>query len=283
MVRWSVSSPNRGRPSAIRSASSAHTPATGPASTEATSSRATNASTPWATVRTGTPGTAVRRQHHGVRRGDVLDLDLRPEPHPVQELHQRPSGAGLDVGPDRLPVVDQVERVLDVAVRRQQQRLGRHAGLEVLDVLRGQRVQPGQPVGAADPDHRAVRQVDRRLAGDQGALLAERVAVVRGHAGVGRVGRTAPGRDSSGLVMSRTPGSGRRSRSAPRRSGSRAARPAAPTSGSASSTSVSMTTPQSRQTRCRWAPPSAAWYVGAPWPRCAWVTRPSSSSSSRVR
>ena len=148
MVRWSVSSPSRGRPSAIRSASSAHTPATGPASTEATSSRATNASTPCATVRTGTPGTAcgVSTTAYDVETSSTSTFDQNRIRS--RNSTSAPAVPGSTCSPDGLAVVDQVERVLDVAVRRQQQRLGRHAGLEVLDVLRGQRVQPGEPVGA---------------------------------------------------------------------------------------------------------------------------------------
>jgi len=47
-------------------------------------------------------------------------------------------------------------------------------------------VQPGQPVVAGHFDHRTVRQVDETLAAVKGALLAERVAVVPGDAGVHR-------------------------------------------------------------------------------------------------
>ena len=43
----------------MRSASSAHTPASGPARTVARSARGTNDSTPWAVTRDGAPGTPV--------------------------------------------------------------------------------------------------------------------------------------------------------------------------------------------------------------------------------
>ena len=88
--------------------------------------------------------------------------------------------------------------MLDVAVRGEEQRLGRLARGEVLEVLRGERVQPGQPVGAGDPHHVAVREVDRCLAGDEEPLLAVGVAVVGRHAGVGRVGGDGTGSGEGG-------------------------------------------------------------------------------------
>ena len=79
--------------------------------------------------------------------------------------------------------------MLDVSVRREEQRLGRLARREVLEVLRGERVQPAEPVGAADPHDAAVRQVDRGVARDELPLLAVGVAVVGRDALVGLVGR----------------------------------------------------------------------------------------------
>ena len=58
----------------------------------------------------------------------------------------------------RVPVVGEGQVVLDMALRAQDQRLGALAGLEVLELLGGQAVQPGQPVRAGDPDHLAVRR-----------------------------------------------------------------------------------------------------------------------------
>ncbi len=51
-------------------------------------------------------------------------------------------------------------------------------GCELRDRLRGERVEPGQPVLARDGEHRAVGQVDDGLTGCKPLLLAERVAVV---------------------------------------------------------------------------------------------------------
>src|ERR687898_602641 len=121
MVRWSVSTPIRGTPAAIRRASYAHIPA---------------------------------------RR------------------------AWLGVCPERLAVIDAVERMLEMTLRRQHQ--GGHAAarLQSRQVLRGQRVQPAQPVRAGDRDHAAVRQIHNALTLLQPALLAHRVAEMPGHAGV---------------------------------------------------------------------------------------------------
>src|SRR5664280_1117292 len=63
----------------------------------------------------------------------------------------------------------------------------------------------------------------------------------------------------------------------PRSATSRSTTPAT-TSGA-----TSVTVPQVRHTRWTWSASVATWYVGAPWPKCAWVTNPSSSSRSSVR
>ena len=91
--------------------------------------------------------------------------------------------------------------MLDVALRAEDQRLGGLARLEVLQVLGGQAVQPGQPVRAGDPDHAAVRAVHHPRAGGQRALLRVGVPVVRGDPASGSSPGTAPGAFSSGLSM----------------------------------------------------------------------------------
>jgi hypothetical protein len=116
--------------------------------------------------------------------GDVGDVDLHQEAHPVEELDERGRPAGLGVGGERLAVVDAGERVLDVSLRREDQRLGPAAGGQVEEVLGRQRVQPGQPVGPADADHLAVGEVDEPVVGLEHPLLAVERAVVGGHAGV---------------------------------------------------------------------------------------------------
>ena len=63
----------------------------------------------------------------------------------------------------------------------------RPAGLERLEVLGGQRVQPGEPVGPADPDDAAVGEVDEAVTASERALLAVERAVVRRHGGVDAV------------------------------------------------------------------------------------------------
>ena len=94
---------------------------------------------------------------------------------------QRLAGARLDVGPRRAVEVGQDEVVLDVPLRRQDQRLGAGAVGEPLEVLAGQAVQPGEPVGARDREHVAVAAVDQARPLGERALLAQRVAVVGGH------------------------------------------------------------------------------------------------------
>ena len=131
--------------------------------------------------------------HHRDVRGAVGDLDPVEELHRLQVRNQRLLGAGLDVRPGRLPVVDQVERVLDVAVRGEDQRLGGLADGEVADVLGEQQVQPGQPVLAGDGDDSAVREVDETGAVGEGTLLAEQVAVVPGDAFVHALGGDGAG------------------------------------------------------------------------------------------
>ena len=69
-------------------------------------------------------------------------------------------------------VVDEVQRVLDVALGGQDQRLARLPRRQAEQVLGRQRVQPAEPVGAGDGDDVAVRQVDDREALLEQALLA---------------------------------------------------------------------------------------------------------------
>ena len=114
--------------------------------------------------------------------GDDRDLDAHHEAHPVEELHQCCAPAGFGVGGERLAVVDAGEGVLDVALGAQDQRLGPLALGEVEEVLSGQRVQPRQPVGPADPHDVAMGEVDEPVVRLERALLAGEGAVVRGDA-----------------------------------------------------------------------------------------------------
>lgn len=70
--------------------------------------------------------------------------------------------------------------MLDVAVRGEDQRLGRPAGGQLADVLGEQQMEPAEPVVAGDGDDAVVREVHQTLAVGEGALFAEQIAVVRG-------------------------------------------------------------------------------------------------------
>ena len=91
---------------------------------------------------------------------EVRHLDTEQEAHRVEKATRRGGGAWFDVHPRRLTVIDEQQRMLDVPVRRRDQRLGRYAGRKRREVLCRQRVQPGQPVRPTDTDDRAMRQVD---------------------------------------------------------------------------------------------------------------------------
>ena len=73
--------------------------------------------------------------------------------------------------PQRRAVVSKREVVLDVALRAEHQRLCGLAGGQVLDVLRGQAVQPGQPVLPGDAQDAPVRAVDLACVAGQRSLL----------------------------------------------------------------------------------------------------------------
>ena len=79
------------------------------------------------------------------------------------------------------------------------QRRGRYAGPQGLEVLGRQRVQPRQPVGSADPDHATVREVHEPVAGSQRALLTVERAVVRRHGRVDAVAAHRAGKAQQGL------------------------------------------------------------------------------------
>lgn len=99
------------------------------------------------------------------------------------------AGARLDVGPGRAGQLGKHEVVLDVPLRREDQRLAAGAVAEPVEVLTGEAVQPGEPVGTGDGEHVAVAAVHQPGALGQQPLLAQRVAVVGGDGerGVGRV------------------------------------------------------------------------------------------------
>ena len=134
----------------------------------------------------------ARRRQDGPLLGHVTGVDAQQEAHRVEERQQRGRRAGLDVDPGGLTVVEQAQVVLRVPVRAQDERLrGRPRG-EGLQMLGREAVQPAQPVGPADSQHTAVRPVDDRDAFGEPALLAQGVAVVRGHPVVRRVGCDRP-------------------------------------------------------------------------------------------
>jgi hypothetical protein len=100
---------------------------------------------------------------------------------------------------ERRAVVDTAERVLDVALRAEDQCLGRGTGRQPGEVLGRQRVQPGQAVGALEPDDVAVREVDEAVAVLERALLLVEGAVVGGDRGVDAVTGYRSGRTRSGV------------------------------------------------------------------------------------
>ncbi|CAM5607122.1 hypothetical protein SPURM210S_04485 [Streptomyces purpurascens] len=104
------------------------------------------------------------------------------------------------MGPDRLAVVDEIQGVLDVAVRGEDQRLGGPAHGQLAHVLGEQQVQPGQPVLAGHSDDPPVREIDETAVGE-GTLLAEQVAVVGGDAFVHALGGDGAGQGQQGLFI----------------------------------------------------------------------------------
>ncbi|GAA3127053.1 hypothetical protein GCM10020001_055390 [Nonomuraea salmonea] len=120
-------------------------------------------------------------------------LDPQHEPHAVEVVDQALPGAGLDVGEHGLAVVDQRQVVLHAALQVEVERLRPLTWTQRVELLRGQIVEPFQPVGAGDADDLAVAAVDDRLSLRQRALLGEQVAVVGGYVGVRRVGGDCAG------------------------------------------------------------------------------------------
>ncbi len=111
--------------------------------------------------------------------GHVGDLDPQHEAHRVEPGDE--PGGGLGEQPRRHAVVDDGREVLDMPVRAQDQQLGRAERSETGQLLRGQRVQPAEPVRSGDRDHAEVRLVDDAAPGLERALLGDGVAVVPGH------------------------------------------------------------------------------------------------------
>ena len=127
--------------------------------------------------------TGADQGEHRPRVGHQRRLDAEQEDHALQPAQQRGAGTGLDIGPDGAVELGEHQVVLDVAVRREQQRLRAAAVGQPLEVLAGQVVQPGEPVGTGDGEDVAVAAVDQAGALGEHALLAQRIAVVRGDRG----------------------------------------------------------------------------------------------------
>ncbi len=138
--------------------------------------------------------------HHRDVLRPVGDFDAVEELHRFQIRDERVLGAGLDMGPDRLTVVHQIERVLDMAVRGEDERLGGLMRRQVADVLGEQQMQPAQPVLAAHGDDAAVREVHESGAVGKGTLLTEQVAVVGGDAFVHAFGGNGTGQGQQGTL-----------------------------------------------------------------------------------
>ncbi|SLH51020.1 Uncharacterised protein [Mycobacteroides abscessus subsp. abscessus] len=135
---------------------------------------------------------AEQAQHGMV--GGLGGLGVGPEDHLRQEVQQGGPAVGFGVDPDGAVEVAEHEMVLDAAVQVEVEVLRRLPVAEVRDVLTGDGVQPAQPFAAGDAQHEPVGTIHDRDPLDRGALLTERVAVVPGHRGVRRTGRT---RDSA--------------------------------------------------------------------------------------
>jgi len=156
------------------------------------------------------------RAEHRVVGGHLGHLHPQHEAHRVEEGHQPARGGGLGDQPRGRAVVHQRHRVLDVPVRVQEQHLARLPWRQSEQRLRGERVQPGEPVRPAHHRHAQVGEVDDGAARGERPLLADGVAVVEGHAGVRRdaddgarpgqqraaVGHDAPGREPASAESS---------------------------------------------------------------------------------
>jgi hypothetical protein len=128
-------------------------------------------------------------REHGVAARDFRHLDAHHEPHRLEEAEQRWRFARFDVDPRVCAVIDQAEMVLHVTVRAENQRLPGAAGHQVVELLRADAVQPGEPVLAGDPEHVPVRAVHHSGRVGQSPLLGEGITIVRSHAHVGCVSR----------------------------------------------------------------------------------------------
>ena len=232
MVRWSVSKPSRGPPR--RDPQRLGRPGAGqrrgrrprrPGRRGARAARARRRCSPgWSVdraVRRGVadqprprvaPGQRLaghglgpqRLAEHGPVGGDVGDLDAQHEPHRVQPRRQRrrtvPGSVVIQVvSPSSTRCRSCSMWPLGLSTSDSADVSGREAG----EHLGGDRVQPGQPVGAGDRHDPAVGQVDGGEALGEQPLLAQRVAVVRGDARVGAVGRDGAGRREQGAGRDR--------------------------------------------------------------------------------
>ncbi len=122
--------------------------------------------------------------------GTVSDLDAQHKTHPVEPGVQRGGRIRLEKDPGADAVVDQAHHMLESTGGVEKEGLRRLPRLQAGNRLRGERVDPGEAVGTSDGQHGTVRQIHHGGARREGALFAERVAVVLGR-GANRTGLRA--------------------------------------------------------------------------------------------
>ena len=115
----------------------------------------------------------------GVLVARVARSDPEPEAHPREPREQAVRVTGVDDEPRRLAVVEDRRRMLDAAVRVEDEQFGARAGREGGERLRGQGVEPGQAVLARDREHPSVAERHDGRAARKSSLLGERLAEVQ--------------------------------------------------------------------------------------------------------
>ena len=201
---------------------------------------------------------ADQRQQRPVG-GGVARLHPGQEAHLLQEREQLRGRVGLHVQPGGRAILGDHRVVLDVAVRGQHQRLGALPGAQPAEVLRGQVVQPAQPLLAGHGQDPAVRPVHQADGGGEGALLGHRVPVVRGGRFVRRPGLDLADLDHDLASCAPQEAHSPNSATCPMSTRKPRSRRSVSASGPTVAVSTSSTVPQERHTRCTCCCSPTAW------------------------
>ena len=130
---------------------------------------------------------------HGIRVRLQRHLDAQHEAHRLQPAKQRGASAGLEGDPGPFAVINEVQIVFDMALGGEHERLHRGLRGERGQLLRRERVKPGEAVRARHRQDVTMAEIHCGKALDEQPLLAHRIAIMGGDPVIGALTRDCCG------------------------------------------------------------------------------------------